>query len=109
MTIKDILVHLDESPQSETRMGIALELAKTHDARITANHTAVSQLVEKPEEAMAVPEKAFRERAADAGVDADFCGYFGEPQTIMALHAQVSDIVIVGHSQGSSIAAPSSS
>ncbi len=89
MTIKDILVHLDESPQSETRMGIALELAKTHDARLTANYTAVSQLADETEDAMTAPEEAFREKTADASVDADFCGYFGEPQTIMALHAQL--------------------
>ena len=58
--VKDILVHLDESPQSETRMGIAIALAKAHDAHITANYTFPSHLADDREKALAAPEEAFR-------------------------------------------------
>ena len=96
MTIKDILVHLDESEQSETRMGIALGLAKAHDARLTANYTAVYELGDEREEALAAPEETFRKRTTDVGLDSDFCGYFGEHNTIMALNAKLSKVVIAG-------------
>lgn len=107
MTIKDILVHLDDSSQSETRMRIAVALAKAHDAHITADHTFSAHLADDPKKALAAPEEAFRRRTADAGIDADFCGYFGEPHTIMALHAQLTDIVIASHSQSSIMSRPS--
>ena len=35
MSLKDILVHLDEGPRSSTRLKVALDLARRHNAHLT--------------------------------------------------------------------------
>ena len=47
-TLRSILLHLDASPRSATRLLLARELAQQHDAAITALYASTPSLLDMP-------------------------------------------------------------
>lgn len=105
MSIKDILLHLDDSPACERRIDVALVLAQTHAASLTGlsiiTHNYYQPQQRHAEEAMATTKALLEKKALDAGVTAAWRGMestvVGVGQSeIFNQHSHFSDLVIVG-------------
>ena len=81
MTLKHILVHVDESERSEVRLDLAIDLAQKRSALLTGffaeNDPQVMTVAALNPEAVLAPtaaraEASFRERIGAAGVHADW-------------------------------------
>lgn len=72
MSIKDILLHLDDSPGCERRIAVALTLAKTHCARLTGlsivTHNYYQSQHQHAEETVAASKALLETKALEAGV-----------------------------------------
>jgi nucleotide-binding universal stress UspA family protein len=113
MSLKDLLVHVDQGPHAETRLETAIGLAQAHDAHLIGVH-AVAQpripnyiwtqigeevlraLVAQGEEATARAEAAFQDRVRRAGIRAEWRAVDGEPLAALNLHARYADLAVVG-------------
>lgn len=105
MGIKDILLHLDDSPACERRIDVALNLAQAHGARVTGL-SIVTYGYYQPhylhtEEIMAVAEALLQAKAQAVGVVSSFrciesnvVGVGTRELLIRASHC--SDLVVVG-------------
>lgn len=105
MSIKDILLHLDDSPACERRIDVALNLARQHGARVTGL-SVVTYGYYQPhylhsEEKVAVADALLQTKAQAAGVSAisrciesSVVGVGMRELLIRASHC--SDLVIVG-------------
>jgi nucleotide-binding universal stress UspA family protein len=119
MSFKDILVHLDTSPRSATRLGVAVGLAVRHDAHLIGISIAdipsadlfrgstMALLPNSPEEvvqqlrddaaAAIEPVKAmFQERLRQAGLIGEWRETEGNRAAMLATHARYADLTIVG-------------
>ena len=105
MKFKDILVHIDNSPQCAQRLDLAMLLAKEHEAQLTALYVIIHQ----PYAAQGIKVKDDEERAQAAfHQKADQCGVRAEWITadwatvgvgmaeVINFHAHTKDLVIVG-------------
>jgi nucleotide-binding universal stress UspA family protein len=119
MALKDLLLHVDTTPRSATRMELAARLAIRHDAHLTGLHVidipsanyfygaAMPFVPTNPEEivdrirAEAVEaarpiEAAFRECLRRNGIEGEWRIVEGAPPATVALHARYADLTIVG-------------
>jgi nucleotide-binding universal stress UspA family protein len=119
MALKNLLVHLDTTPRSDTRMELAARLAVRHDAHLTGLHVvdipsanyfygaAMPFVPTNPEEIVdriraesveaARPIQAnFRECLRRNGIEGEWRQVEGAPHSTVALHARYSDLCIVG-------------
>ncbi|GGG36258.1 universal stress protein A [Caldovatus sediminis] len=117
MALKDILVHLDATEQSNTRLRVAAALARSHDAHLTGLHVldvalpafvgdpsgggaVVAELIERTRrEALADAariEAGFRERLRLEGLAGEWRQPEGIAPELVSLHARYADLAIVG-------------
>jgi nucleotide-binding universal stress UspA family protein len=105
MAFKDILLHMDDSPQCLTRLDLAISLAQKHKANLTGLYVTcqplyVPQKKGKKRKADAA-EALFKERTSQAGiktlwqrVDSQMIGT--KMSDLITLQAYYHDLVIVG-------------
>lgn len=119
MALKDILVHLDATEQSRTRLRVATALAQEHDAHLTGLHVvdvtlpmfvagdasgggaALAELIEQMrQDALADAariEAEFREQLRRDGLaKGEWRMVEGSAPDVVALHARYADLAIVG-------------
>ncbi|MBD0271601.1 MAG: universal stress protein [Acetobacteraceae bacterium] len=119
MRLKDILVHLDGAERSETRLRVAADLARRHEAHLTAVNVidvvspfvlagdaggaVLAELMEgMRRDALAEAsrvEAAFRERLRLDGIAGGWRLVEGIARTQVALHARYADLVVVGQEE----------
>ena len=117
MAYKDLLVHVDDSPQCAARLGVATALAGRFDAHlaglavdpglampIMADAAVSTELLEALEADRAarleVAEKAFADAMEASGIAGEWRVEAGEPVSRIALHARHADLVVVGQQGG---------
>jgi nucleotide-binding universal stress UspA family protein len=117
MPLKDILVHLDTTPQSAARLDLAIDLARRHDAHLTALHVvdiglpligmadggggaAIATLVDQMRESGLADarsiEAAYRERLRREALTGEWRLAEGMVAEMLTLHARYADLVILG-------------
>jgi nucleotide-binding universal stress UspA family protein len=117
MQLRDILVHLDTTPQAEDRLRLAASLARQRDAHLTGLHVidvmlpaimagdasggvAIADLLgQMREDALAAAarvEAAFRERLQLDGIKGEWRLAEGMTAEQVALHARCADLLVVG-------------
>ncbi|MBR0650033.1 universal stress protein [Roseomonas terrae] len=117
MPLKDILVHLDTTARSAGRLELAIDLARRHDAHLTALHVvdiglpligmadgsggaAIASLVDQMrEDGLADArriEATFRERLRQEGLPGEWRVAEGMVAEMVTLHARYADLVILG-------------
>jgi nucleotide-binding universal stress UspA family protein len=108
MALKNILVHLDNSHHSTARLKLALDLAQSHQARLTAlnitTHAYYESQYVDAEANRARIQAEFNEIIAEAGVNAELLDIdwkvTGVSVTeVVNLHAHYADLVIVGQTE----------
>lgn len=111
MTLKNILVHLDNSHHSSSRLELAIGLAQRHQAHLTALYITTHPYYEPQhvdtEEKKVRVQAEFNARIGSAGVNAELLTLdwkvTGVSVTeIINLHAHYSDLVIVGQTGSNS-------
>jgi nucleotide-binding universal stress UspA family protein len=113
MTLKNILVHIDDSPQCRQRLDVASDLARGHDAHLSGIYVvsvpAVPAIMSAgyfPEGFIAGQEERERERAKKvkaeyddymrrAGIASEWRERQGDPAGIVSLNARYADLAIV--------------
>jgi nucleotide-binding universal stress UspA family protein len=122
MAIKDILVHLDASPRSGTRLAIACDLAVRHSAHLTALYVIepptgplvyadpsgfvdtawiadmMNRLDQTAREEAAKQRQAFEQRARQHDLKSEWRLVEDIAPDAVALHARYVDLAIVGQS-----------
>ena len=118
MAYKNILVHIDELPGLESRIKIAVDLAKENDAHLTGLYTslepnwpvyaygpvpteALASLEKQSEDAARKAEQVFSKAVTDAGMNVDFRLHKCQEAVlddVISLHARHSDLLIMGQS-----------
>jgi len=112
MALKDLLLHIDNSPNCSNRIDLAINLARTHGAHLKGLYV-LSHSYYAPRYGMGATEAArkaeelFCERAAQAGISAEWLfadwSVVGVSVTeIVNMYAYYSDLVIVGQPDHSS-------
>ena len=117
MPLKDILVHLDTAPQSAGRLDLAVDLARRHDAHLTALHVldtglpivamadagggaSLAALMDQMRDAAladaATIEATFRERIRREDLRGEWRQAEGMLAEQITLHARYADLVIIG-------------
>jgi len=119
MELKDILVHVDASPESDIRVEIAAELARQHDAHLTGLYVVdlvpfmaevgtgaiagrsgmLEAVAALRENALAAPsrvEERFSARLDAAGIAGEWRLVESVVAPTVALHARYADLVILG-------------
>jgi nucleotide-binding universal stress UspA family protein len=113
MSFRDILVHVDSSPESRLRLRIAVSIARRFDARLSALHvipdpdvppyfkpSAVERIAriyaENAHHAAAKAERLFREVIAVAEANGDWECVEGNLATRIAERARFADLLILG-------------
>jgi nucleotide-binding universal stress UspA family protein len=119
MALKDILVHLDITPRSATRLEIAAHLAKQHGAYLTGLHVIdipsanyfygaampfvpanpeeiVQRIRAEATEAAGPVEAAFRDALHRNGIEGEWQLLEGAPSATVALYARYADLTVVG-------------
>jgi len=106
MSLADILVHIDSTPNCAARLEVALRLAQRHGASLTGLYVISHQYYQPREQgpvdaAAAAAREMFAERTAAAGVEADWhCVDWSvigvSVAEIINHHAHYSDLVVLG-------------
>lgn len=115
MALKDILVHLDTSPQSADRLQVAIELAQRHDTHLIGLHVVdpmvydpiaygdavglaavVEQIRGEATIAARKVEAGFRERMRVEGIEGEWRLAEGRLGDTVALHARYADLAVLG-------------
>lgn len=117
MQLKDILVHLDATEQAKTRLRLAADLARQHEAHLTGllvvdvmlppiagtdmgGGIALAELLEQMrQDALAKAAKveaAFRERLRLDGIAGEWRQVEGPTPEVVVLHARYADLVVLG-------------
>lgn len=111
MALKNILVHLDNSQHSTARLKLAVNLAQKHQARLTALYIITHPYYEPQhvdtDSKTTLVQAEFNAVIADAGVKAELMAIDWKVTGISVtevvnLHANYSDLVIVGQSDQNS-------
>ncbi len=105
MSMKEILVHLDNTDRCQTRLDVAVSLSISHQAHLTGVYATpppyyAVNWVDPPPEILEM-EKFFRKQTASAGIDAEWIctdelGLTSSVSDRMTLQAHYADLVIVG-------------
>jgi len=112
MALKDILLHIDNSPSCSHRLDLAISLARTHGAHLKGLYVLAHSYY-APRQGMGATETArkaeelFCERTAQAGISAEWLfadwSVVGVSVTeILNLYAYYTDLVIIGQPDHSS-------
>lgn len=117
MPLKDILVHLDTTPQSAVRLDLAVDLARRHDAHLAALHVldiglplvamadagggaSLGALMDQMRDAAladaAGVEAGFRERMRREAMTGEWRQAEGMLAETITLHARYADLVVIG-------------
>ncbi len=115
MTLRDILVIVDEQPSAETRIDVALALATEHDAHLTGLYIsspvslpsyveafltedmyAIWEVEEKTRAARARSGFNERVRRADRLARSEWRAVSGAPSDVASVHGRYADLVVVG-------------
>lgn len=116
MAIKDLLVHLDGSPQAKARMDFAVALAARHQAHLVALYAveaglpfgltgemggpALAQLLDQmraeADEEAARLRAAFEAAARRDGIEGEWREAMEAPPAAVALHARYADLSVLG-------------
>ncbi|MFT5538768.1 MAG: nucleotide-binding universal stress UspA family protein [Alphaproteobacteria bacterium] len=113
MALKDILVHMDSSPATPSRLDYAIRLAQKHEAHLAALYVVAIAPIHQYTEADLGPElieahdKFMRESAAQAkdifdektrsaGLSAEWRQAEGAVPEMVTLHARYADMVVLG-------------
>ncbi len=117
MPLRDILVHLDATPQSGGRLDLAIDLARRHDAHLTALHVvdigmpmiamadggggaALAGLIDQMRDTALAEasriEADYRERIRRESLPGEWRQAEGMVGEIATLHARYADLIIVG-------------
>ncbi|HEX5773151.1 MAG TPA: universal stress protein [Geomobilimonas sp.] len=105
MKFKDILVHLDSSPQSMNRLDLAIRIAKDHGARLTGLYVVVHPQYRPEKEDLGQRiteiEKTFLEKTAGEKVEscwicADWPVVGLSVVEVVNYYAHAKDLVVVG-------------
>jgi nucleotide-binding universal stress UspA family protein len=120
MAFKDILVHLDGGPRSDTRLKVALDLARRHGAHLTgifvvdipgsdlfygagmpfAGGGGMDQMMNSLRADVAaradVIATAFRDALRREGLEGEWRMVEGDTISLLALHARYADITVLG-------------
>lgn len=106
MALKDILLHIDDTPSCPTRIDLAINLARTHGAHLKGlyvhSHSFYAPRHDmRTTEAVQKAELLFNEKVSQAGISAEWLyvdwSVVGVSITeIINLHAYYTDLVIVG-------------
>lgn len=105
MKFKDILVHLDDAPNCRTRVALAVNLARQHNAFLTGLYVITQPHYQprntRAEEQAARAQAIFDEETAASGLASEFV--CAEPPVtgitvteVVNLHAHHKDLVVVG-------------
>lgn len=105
MSLKEILLHLDNTPNCPARLELAVQLANRHSARLTALYILTSipyasRSMSADKQAVSA-EAMFRQRCDAAGIKTNLkrvdCRVVGvSAGEIITMHSYYSDLVIVG-------------
>jgi len=112
---KDILLHVDDSPDAAARTGVALAMAARHEAHLTGlfaleldvlpgyvtaqiGEEALRQVRERYQETAAQVRARFEEAAGRAGVAHDWHEARGAATEALCAHARYADMVVVSQS-----------
>jgi nucleotide-binding universal stress UspA family protein len=105
MSIKDILLHLDDSPACERRIDVALAVAKVHASALTGlsilTHNYYQPQSLQAEEGMAASKALLEKKTLSAGITAAWRGIestvvgVGQSEMLIRL-SHCTDLVIVG-------------
>lgn len=113
MTIKDIVVHVDDSRNHEERVKLALDLAQRFDAHLTGVYVkspaylpayvaaqvgpdVIEMQAKAANEAAEQATSRFEEAAKKAGLTAEIRVGEGPVDEVLSLHARYGDLCIVG-------------
>ncbi len=114
MSIKNILVHVDDSGQVEARLDVAVAIARTHDAHLAAIYAMPEPFIPSyadggyvPAELIESQAERARERAAEArsgfeqcigriGIEAEWREAEGDAAAVVGLNARYADLTVVG-------------
>jgi nucleotide-binding universal stress UspA family protein len=118
VAFKDILIHLDNDTRCETRLALAIGLARRYGAHLTGTYVVdipppelfvgatpyigsppvqvVEQMYEDAVAAAAPVEAAFRDRLHREAVEGEWRLVDGNLPAMVALHARYADLTIVG-------------
>jgi len=117
MPLKDILVHLDATPQSGSRLDLAIDLARRHEAHLTAltvidiglpmiamgdasGGAAIATVVDDMRNASLAEAKRveadYRERLRREAIPGEWRQAEGMLAELISLHARYADLVIIG-------------
>jgi len=123
MTLKNLLVHLDDSRACAGRLAVAIDLARAHGAHLTGLYVAAHPILpggvrgelpahflvaleEQTEKRSQAVMAHFNETVAKSGLTADgriVRGPAAEIANIVSLHARYTDLVILGQSEPDTI------
>lgn len=108
MALKDILVHIDPSPQCAVRLGLAIGLARRYQAHLTGifltSHPPSSSRHDGADSVIKEAQANFERETAQAGISAEWhsanwkAADVGVAE-IVNLHAYHQDMVIVGQTE----------
>ena len=113
MAIKDILLHLDNSESSESRMRFAIALAQSHEAHLTGLyliHTwdmpgyvegqipseVLEQQTQRVKQEASRSQEHFNTAIEHAGLRAEWRSVEGEPLDNLVLQARYADLTVLG-------------
>jgi nucleotide-binding universal stress UspA family protein len=120
MTLKDILVHLDEGPRSGVRLKLAVDLARRQKAHLTgifvidipgsnlfigagmpyASGVGMEQMVNSLRAGFTAraeaTDQAFHETLRREGIEGEFRMVEGDTVALLALHARYADLTVLG-------------
>lgn len=105
MKFKDILVHIDNSPQCAGRLELAVALAKEHDAQLTGLYVIVHQPYATQNVSAQEDEEraqgAFSRQTGEAGIRAEWISADWKTvgvtmAEVINYHAHAKDLIVVG-------------
>jgi nucleotide-binding universal stress UspA family protein len=113
MPIKDIVLHQGPDSRSETRLDIAMALAKAHDARVIGvfvkvdpsdpeywwmafGEEVIAEWLSTLERVGGEAEKAFKTRLAEEGLEGEWRMMDGNPTDAMMACARYGDLTVIG-------------
>ena len=114
MSIKNILVHVDDTDRIDRRLDVAVGLARTHDAHLAAIYAipepyisayvgggyipaeVIESQAERANERAAEAKTRFEEGVARLGIEAEWREAEGDAADVVSLNAKYADLTVVG-------------
>ncbi len=114
MSIKNILVHIDDSGQVDSRLDVAVGLARAHDAHLAAIYAIAAPFIppydgagyipadliesqaERARQRAAEARKHFERRMARIGMEHEWRQAEGDAADVVSLNAKYADLTVVG-------------